>query len=593
MSTEKISRIRQLMKEHGLNAYLIPGADPHNNEYLPERWKRREYVSGFTGSAGDVVITEKNAGLWTDSRYFLQAEQQLAGTGIQLYKIGLPDTPTIVEFLADNLPKNSIVGCDPEIMNHATFTVYVNQLKERDLVLKSVSPNLVDLIWDSQPDFPESPINPLEDSYTGETFKEKLERVRSQLKKFHAYAICLNSLDSIAWLFNIRGKDIEYNPVTIAYSLVTTSKAYLFVSEKKITGEIKDFFGNEVELLPYPQFEHILPELISGFQKIWCDPNEMNEKIMSILRSHATLLDLPNPIIHMKAVKNPVELKGFKSAHQRDGVAMVKFLYWLDTHYDKMVITEMSAEKKLEEFRQEQALFQGPSFRTISAFNEHGAIVHYASDESTDVQIKPNGIFLIDSGGQYLDGTTDITRTIAIGTPTHEQKEMFTLVLKGMIDLTISPFPEGTAGNQLDTIARLPLWKKFKNYGHGTGHGIGHYLNVHEGPHAISYYRGIGVKLEKGMIISNEPGFYKSGEYGIRIENIVVVDELQTHDEVRYFYLDTLTLCPIDLNLIEPSLLSNEEKNFLNGYHERVFEELCPYLTNEEKEWLSEKTKKI
>jgi Xaa-Pro aminopeptidase len=581
------------MEKHHLDAYLIPGSDAHQNEYVPDCWKRREFITGFTGSAGDVVILKEKAGLWTDSRYFLQAEEQLKGSGIDLFKIGVPGTPTIEEFLLNELSTGTRVGMDASLFTHSQFTQLKNILRKKNIDLISVEPNLVDEIWKDQPPLPNQPVIYLDETYSGESHLSKIEKIREKMKKEDGDGIIFSTLDSIAWILNVRGKDIEYNPVVISYLVVTDKNVFWFVEPEKVPNAVQEKLGKEIEILPYSSVFEKLPTILSKDAKVLLDPNQINQRIYEIVEKNSTIHPVENPVDMMKGIKNQVEIRGFRNAHIRDGVAMVKFLYWLDQHVYSETITELDAERKLEEFRSQQELYQGPSFRTIAAFGEHGAIVHYAADESSNAVIRPDGIFLLDSGGQYLDGTTDITRTIAIGNPTHEQKEMFTLVLKGMIDLTITPFPYGTVGKQLDTIARLPLWQHFKNYGHGTGHGLGHFLNVHEGPHAISYYRCKGVPLYPGMISSNEPGYYKTGEFGIRIENIVVVEDDGEMGDFHFLKFDTLTLCPIDLKLVDSNLLTNREKNFLNAYHERVYETLSPFLNEDEKNWLANATRKI
>lgn len=592
MVSEKLRKIRDYMQTYQLDAYFIPGSDPHANEYLPDCWKRREFISGFTGSAGDVVILKNKAGLWTDSRYFIQAEQQLANSGIDLYKMGLPRTPTITDFLVQELPKRSKIGIDPAVLTHKQFTELKSVLDNYQIEIVLLDENLVDLIWEDQPTLPLSPIAIVPLLFTGETFQSKIQRLREALKKEGAQAIVISKLDAIAWLLNIRGKDILYNPVVISYLIVTRKSVEFYVDPRKVSEQVQSYFQNEVKIYNYEDFFQKLKSRFSPGTKILLDPSVTNQKIYALLEKYCYIIEKMNPVEMMKARKNNIELEGFRNAHIRDGVAMVKFLHWLEKEIPKGNVTELRAEEKLEEFRREQKYYMGPSFRTISAFAEHGAIVHYTSSKETNSIIKPDGIFLLDSGGQYLDGTTDITRTIAIGTPTPEQKKMFTLVLKGMIDLTITPFPYGTVGKQLDTIARLPLWREWKNYGHGTGHGIGHFLNVHEGPHAISYYRDVGIPLLPGMITSNEPGYYKEDEYGIRIENILYVTE-PLEKEFIFLTFDTLTLCPIDLNLVEKNLLSAKEIEFLNKYHQKVYKILSPFLTDEEEKWLKEKTRPI
>lgn len=595
MVKERLEKLRTLMKEHDIHAYLIPSTDPHQSEYVPKMWQRRQWLTGFTGSAGDVVVTLNKAGLWTDSRYFLQAEEELEGSGIILFKIGLPDTPSIPDWIKSELEDGDTVGIDPRLFSYQEARKLGKELGEKYINLESIEKNLVDEIWEDQPDFPLDPIRPHELKYSGESVESKLTRLRGKMAEKGADAHVISTLDAIAWLFNIRGQDVEFNPVVIAYALVTRDGAALFTRREKVTDPLRDHLNDLVEIYEYADFKSHLKKLTKSSAKVWLDPATVSQWVVDQLADGCDLLFKESPVTLFKAIKNETEIAGFKSAHIRDGVAMVKFLYWLYNAVPKGGVTELSAAEKAEQFRSEQKLYQGPSFETIAAYKEHGAIVHYAPSPETDVELKPEGIFLFDSGGQYLDGTTDITRTVALGDPTSEQKDRFTRVLKGHIQLAMTRFPRNTAGNQLDTIARKPLWDIALNYGHGTGHGVGSYLNVHEGPHAISFYRGIGVPLELGMIISNEPGFYKTGEYGIRTENLIltVKDEEGSSDEFEFYKFETVTLCPIDLKLVEKSLLTEEEKNWLNEYHLRVRETLSPYLKGEELDWLITATRSI
>ena len=594
MIKERIEALRGLMKKNKIKAYLVPSTDPHQSEYLPVMWERRKWLSGFTGSAGDLAITLKKTGLWTDSRYFLQAEQQLQGSGIDLFKIGIPGVPTIPQWLKKELKAEDKVGFDPRLFSYNETQKLKSFLKEWRIKLTPIEKNLIDNIWQDQPPFPKNQIKPHPKKYAGRSIEEKLEMLRQQMKEEKVKAHILTTLDSIAWVFNIRGTDVEFNPVVIAYAIITPKKAMLFTDMEKITRAVRRHLGETVQVYDYDDFRKQLKKLAKSELKVWLDPNSVSYWIVDILKKDCDLFFKESPVTRLKALKNKTEITGAKAAHIRDGVAMVKFLHWLERTVPQGGVTEISASQKLEEFRQELDLYQGPSFETIAGYQEHGAIVHYASTPQTDVELKPRGIFLIDSGGQYLDGTTDITRTIALGKPTAEQKDRFTRILKGHISLAMTRFPRGTAGNQLDTIARKPLWDINQNYGHGTGHGIGAYLNVHEGPQAISYYRGLGVPLEPGMIISNEPGYYKTGEYGMRVENLIVVVEDKNGKTTNDFYsFETISLCPIDLNLIDKNLLSARELGWLNSYHKKVKELLSPYLNKDEKEWLTKATRQI
>lgn len=594
MIKERMEALRSLMKKYKIKAYLVPSTDPHQSEYVPVMWERRKWLSGFTGSAGDMAITLQKAGLWTDSRYFLQAEQQLQDTGINLFKIGLPNVPTIPHWLKKELKSGDKVGIDPRLFSYEEAQKLKSFLKQWGIKLTPIEKNLIDNIWKDQSPFPKNLIKPHPKKYAGWSIGEKLEKLRRHMKEEKAKAHILTTLDSIAWLFNIRGTDVEYNPVAIAYAIITPKKAMLFTDMEKITRAVQRHLGETVQVYNYDDFRKQLKKLAKAELKVWLDPDSVSYWIVDILKKDGELFFKESPVTRLKALKNKTEITGTKAAHIRDGIAMVKFLNWLEKTVPQGGVTEISASQKLEEFRQELDLYQGPSFETIAGYQEHGAIVHYASTLETDVEFKPKGIFLIDSGGQYLDGTTDITRTIALGKPTAEQKDRFTRILKGHISLAMTRFPRNTAGNQLDTIARKPLWDINQNYGHGTGHGIGAYLNVHEGPQAISYYRGLGVPLEPGMIISNEPGFYKAGEYGMRVENlIVVVEEKNGKTNTDFYTFQTISFCPIDLNLIDKNLLSTAELGWLNSYHKKVKNHLSPYLNKDEKEWLTKATRQI
>jgi len=592
MAKTKLKKLRKLMKKDEIQAYLVPSTDPHQSEYVPEMWNRREWLSGFTGSAGDLVITQKQAGLWTDSRYFLQAEEQLKETEIKLFKLGTPGTPSIEQWIVTQLKAGDSVGIDPHLISQQHASQLQTFFQTWKIKFKGLKNNLVDKIWKDQPDFPETLVKPHPLKYAGKSSQGKIDSVRVELKKEKCTAHILTTLDTIAWLFNIRGKDIPFNPLVISYAIITLKETFLFISSSKINKAVKNHLKFNIKIYDYCEFAKFLKKQFGKKDKIWLDPATVSWWITDHLKNKCDLFLQESPIPGMKAIKNSIEIKGLKNAHIRDGVVMVKFLRWLEHTIGKEKVTELSAAQKLEDFRKEQNLFQGPSFNTISAYQAHGAIVHYAATPESDANLKQQGIYLIDSGGQYLDGTTDITRTLALGKPTSEQKDRFTRVLKGHIQLAMTRFPKGTAGNQLDTIARKSLWDVGLNYGHGTGHGIGSYLNVHEGPHAISYYRGIGVALEPGMIVSNEPGYYKGGEYGMRIENLILVtqDEKMTPDGLEFYKFETVTLCPIQLKLIERNFLSSDEIKWLNDYHQRVRITIFPFLSAEEQDWLKEAT---
>jgi Xaa-Pro aminopeptidase len=595
MIKDRLKSLRQLMKKEGIHAYLVPSTDPHQDEYLPKLWQRRQWLSGFTGSAGELLITRDNAGLWTDSRYFLQAEQQLKGSGIQLFKSGLPDTPSIQEWIRKQLKAGQAAGTDPRLLSIQEAETFKDYLSGWGISLKPVEKNLVDEVWKERPAMPDNPAEPYPVKYAGEATDSKLERLQKEMKNEKADFHIITTLDAIAWLFNIRGKDIEYNPLAIGYAIVSDRDAMLFIKASKVTRSLKKHLGKKISIYDYKHFTREVKKIDKSGKKIWLDPSTVSWWVTQMLGKKCELFFQESPLTLMKAIKNNIQITGLRTSQVRDGVAMVRFLHWLEKNIDAIAISEISAAKMLEKFRTAQDLFQGLSFETISAYREHGAIVHYSSTAETDIMLKKEDIYLIDSGAHYLDGTTDITRTVALGEPSAEQKDRFTRVLQGHIRLAMTRFPRGTAGNQLDTIARKPLWNLGLNYGHGTGHGIGSYLNVHEGPQAISYYRGLGVALQPGMIISNEPGYYQTGDYGIRIENLIltVKDDKFSSEQSEFYTFETVTLCPIDLKLIEKSLLLPQEVNWLNQYHEEVRKKLSPHLGREEKEWLAAATRAI
>ncbi len=591
----RISGLRVLMKQRNIHAYIIPSTDPHQSEYVPDFWRRREWISGFTGSAGDVIVTSTKAALWTDSRYFLQAQQQLAGSGISLMKLGEPSTPTFSDWLNNVLGKGSKIGVDLQVLSCKQFQSVQSSLRERGLELVSVEDNLVDKLWKDHPAAPKGAITIHEVKYAGESCQNKLKRLRKAMSEAGAKAHVISTLDSIAWLFNIRGSDVQYNPVVIAYAIVTDRTAVVYTDLEKVSPKLRKSFGKLVEFRDYERFSKELRELRKPDISVWVDSSTASQQMVDILANGCKLLMKESPIVMFKAVKNQVQLMGGQEAHVRDGAAMVKFLYWLDENISRANISEISAAEKLEEFRAQNDLFRGLSFETIAGYGAHGAIIHYASTPKTNVRLREQGIFLLDSGAQYKDGTTDITRTISLGKPTAEQKEHFTRVLRGHIALSMASFPAGTSGKQLDILARKPLWEVGLNYGHGTGHGVGSYLCVHEGPHRISPAAATDVALVPGMITSNEPGFYKVGAYGIRTENLVYVveDKKKSKGGTTFHKFEILTLCPIDIKLVDKKLMSSEEIDYLNKYHVRVRKTLTPFLSSAEAGWLTRATRPI
>ena len=592
---DKISALQRLMRARKLDAYLVPSTDAHLSEYVPACWERRGWLTGFTGSSGDVLVTLDGAGLWTDGRYFLQAEQQLEGSGIELFRAGDPGVPLIEAYVAKLLLKGQRLGADPRVLSLARASALEKALADGGATVALVEDNLVDAIWKDRPSLPQAPLEVLPTSRTGESCRDKLTRVRAKMTERRADAHVITTLDTIAWLFNIRGSDVDYNPVVIAYALVTHEAATLFVAPGKVTPEAARKLGKSVTVRPYDDFKPALRELAARKARVWIDKDGTNRWVVQQLRG-SDLVTETSPIMPMKARKNAVEIDGMREAHVRDGVAMVRFLRWLGEEVPGGHVTELSAEQRLGEFRGEGLNYRGPSFRTIAGFNEHGAIIHYAADEDTNVTLRSKGIFLVDSGGQYLDGTTDITRTVSLGGATAEQRRIFTLVLKGHIALSRAKFPTGVRGMRLDTLARAHMWSAGLDYNHGTGHGVGAYLGVHEGPQSISPLRCTGAPVEEGNILSNEPGYYAPGKYGIRIENLVLVvrDEKLSRGGKTWLGFEPLTLCPIDTALVDAKLLDDQERAWLNAYHKRVAKTLSPLLADpKDRRWLARACKAV
>lgn len=595
MTRERIGALRRLMGEHGIQGYVVPSTDPHQSEYVPALWERRRWLSGFTGSAGDAAVTLGKAGLWTDSRYFIQAEEQLRGSGIELFKLGVPGTPELFAWLAAEVGQGGAVGIDPRLVSASGAARIERTLGRKGVALRRIEENLVDRLWTDRPPPPDAPLEVWPERFAGEPAADKLRRLRSEMERLGADAHVVTALDAVAWLFNVRGADVEYNPVAIAYAVVTRDAAELFVAPGKVTDEARRHLAPVAAVRDYAAVRERLSELGRSGARVLVDPDSVSDWVAEAIGHGADHVLEASPIALLKAVKNPVEIAGFRAAHVRDGVALVKHLAWLDKAVPGGAVTELRAAARLEELRRGQELYRGPSFATIAAYADHGAIVHYEPTPETDARLRPEGLLLLDSGGQYLDGTTDVTRTIALGPPTAEQKDRFTRVLQGHLDLAHTSFPAGTAGKQLDTIARLPLWRTGLNFGHGTGHGVGAYLSVHEGPHAISFYRCTGVALREGMVTSIEPGFYKAGAFGIRIENLVVVvpDEGRSAGDFKFKRFENLTLCPIDLRLVEPGLLTAEEIAELDAYHREVREKLAALLDADERAWLEAATRPL
>lgn len=586
---EKLSALRASMKQMGLSAYIVPGTDPHASEYVADYWKERNWLSGFTGSAGTVAVTTSKAGLWTDSRYFLQAGVQLKDSGIDLMKEGLAETPSIADWIISELTTDEAVGVNPEMFSAKAYEAL--KAKFADANLRLVSTDLIRPLWNDRPQLPTQPLYVLEEQYAGQSVADKLAAVREEMAKHNADVYVLSSLDEIAWLFNIRGTDVDYNPLVIAYAVVEKNKVTLFITPNKLTAfTMKYVVENKICVADY---DHIVSALhaIGMHETVMYDGNRLNQALFEAFPVNCKKVDIPSVVMRLKSVKNAVELAGTRRAMLQDGKALVRFFKWLEETVGKERLTEFDIMARLKEFRSEGDHFVGESFGTIAGYNANGAIVHYSASETGAAEIKKEGMLLLDSGGQYFDGTTDITRTVTLSEPTAAQKRDYTLVLKGHIALACAKFPKGTCGVQLDILARQFLWQQGLSYGHGTGHGVGHFLCVHEGPQNIRTDLN-PTPLEVGMLLSNEPGLYRAGEYGIRIENLVAVKECEVTEFGQFLDFETLTLFPYDQKLIDWSIMTEAEIAWVNGYHKMVEERLLPLLSEEEGAWLKQKCMK-
>lgn len=587
---ERIHALRMTFRPNNIKVFIIPSTDPHLSEYVAPYWMSREWISGFTGSAGTAVILMDKAGLWTDSRYFLQAEKELEGSGITLYKEMLPETPSITKFLCQNLKPGESVSIDGKM-----FSVQqVEQMKE-DLAPYQLQVNLfgdpLKNIWKDRPSMPDAPAFIYDVKYAGKSCGEKVAAIRTELKKKGVFALFLSSLDEIAWTLNLRGSDVHCNPVIVSYLLVTQDEVVYFISPEKITQEVNKYLQEQqVSLRKYDEAESFLNSFTG--ENILIDPKKTNYAIYSAINPACKVVRGESPVTLLKAIRNEQEIAGIHHAMQRDGVALVKFLKWLEASVLSGKETELSVDRKLHEFRAAQPLYMGESFDTIAGYKEHGAIVHYSATEESDVTLQSKGFLLLDSGAQYLDGTTDITRTIALGELTEEEKTDYTLILKGHIALAMAKFPAGTRGAQLDVLARMPIWSHGMNFLHGTGHGVGHFLSVHEGPQSIRMNEN-PIVLQPGMVTSNEPGVYKAGSHGIRTENLTLVCKDKEGMFGEYFKFETITLCPICKKGIIKEMLTAEEVKWFNDYHQTVYKKLSLSLNEEEKKWLLEATKAI
>lgn len=588
----RIVHLREYMKSADVQAVIIPSTDPHGSEYVPDHWKVREWISGFNGSAGTAVITLNEAALWTDSRYFLQAEEQLEGTGILLMKEKLPDTPSITDWLGSVLKKDETVGIDPTVNSHDQAEAWANDLMEKfGISLTHIPTTWWDELWPSRPILPNEEVEVQPLSLAGENCSDKLTRIRKEIGE---KTLVVSALDDIAWTLNLRGTDVHCNPVVVSYLVITPDEAHFFALPEKISSPVGEYLrANGIIFHPYQEFYNEVAKFDTYPLLLPINSN------CEICAQCQRLIDegrcsfAPSPIPAMKAIKNEAEIKGFRQAMVRDGIALVRFLMWLEEKMAKgEEVTELSADRELTRQRSYQPLFRDVSFDTIAGYGIHGAIVHYEPTPESDIPLEPRGLLLLDSGAQYMDGTTDITRTLPLGPLTEDERRDYTLVLKGNIALSRAHFPHGTCGTQLDVLARQFMWAEGINYLHGTGHGVGSYLNVHEGPHQFRMNH-MPALLLPGMTVTNEPGIYRAGNHGVRIENMMLIMPDQETEFGTYYKFDILTLCPIDTRPIVREMMTPDEIQWLNAYHQRVFEALAPHLNEEEVAWLKEKTKEM
>ena len=588
---QRIEVLREVMRRESLDAFIFPSTDPHQGEYVPDHWKGREWISGFDGSAGTAVVTMNEAALWTDSRYFIAAAEQLKGTEFVLMKERVSGTPTITQWLGEVLRniRSPQVGIDGMVSSTAEVEELISGLRHEGGITLRTNFDPLTIIWKDRPAIPQNPvfIQPLE--YAGEACHEKISRVRRALRQKHADGMLVASLDDIAWMLNLRGSDVHCNPVFVSYLLISSTKVTLFIDKKKLSSSVLAYLNDEgVDVDDYDRVKEGLKDYFE--YNILLDPHEVNYTLYNIVRRE--IVREESPVKRMKTIKNESEVLGFRNAMLKDGIALVKFLKWLRPAVEAGGQTEISVSEKLESLRAEQSLYKGLSFDTIAGYQEHGAIVHYEATPDTDAPLKSEGFLLLDSGAQYVDGTTDVTRTIALGPVTEEQRHIYTLVLKGHLQLQNLKFPSGASGTQLDLAARKDLWREGLNYMHGTGHGVGAFLNVHEGPHQIRMeYKP--APMVAGMTVTDEPGIYLEGKFGVRTENTLLVVPYKETPFGTFLQFEPLTLCPIDKSAIDISLMTDEEIGWLDEYHQMVYDRLSPYLDEEERKWLAVQCEEI
>nr|WP_307985456.1 aminopeptidase P family protein [uncultured Prevotella sp.] len=591
---QRLEKLREVMRREHLSAFIFPSTDAHQSEYVADHWQGRAWISGFNGSAGTAVVTMRSAALWTDSRYFIAAEEQLRGTEFQLMKLKVEGTPTISDWIASELSQNEDecreVGLDGMVNSYNDTMALISDLRKAGGITVRTNFDPLEQIWMNRPAIPENPVEIQSLNFAGETVDDKIQRIRKALREHHADGILVSALDDIAWTLNLRGTDVHCDPVFVSYLLISSDQVSLFVNPKKISSEVKAYLDEHgISLFDYNQVEEGLESYAD--YNILLDGDETSFCLWKSVKCQE-IIAAKSPIPVMKAVKNATEIEGYHRAMLRDGVAMVKFLKWLKPAVEAGGQTEMSIDKKLTSLRAEQNLFRDISFDTIAGYQAHGAIVHYEATPETDAPLLPEGLILIDSGAQYQDGTTDITRTIALGPVTEEMKHVYTLVLKGHIQLELAKFPDGASGTQIDALSRECMWREGYNFLHGTGHGVGSYLNVHEGPHQIRM-EWKPTPLRAGMTVTDEPGLYLKGKFGVRIENTLLIKDFVETTFGKFLQMESLTLCPIDTAPIDVDMLLLEEVEWLNAYHREVFEKLSPYLEDEEVGWLAEATKPL
>ena len=582
------------MKKHQIDAYMVPITDPHIGEYVPDHWKCIEWLTGFSGSAGTVVVTAGFAGLWTDSRYFIQADDQLKGTGFHLVRLTIPHTPEYIDWISENLTSGNTVGYNGKVVPIGLHRKMCSTVELKGIKI-NIEIDLIGTLWKDRPSLPESKIFEHQVKFAGLTRKEKINNIRKKMVVNGSDFQLLTALDDIAWTFNLRASDIKYSPLFISYSLIGQQDIFLFVKREKLSdGILNELTDHGITVLPYLKISDILSEIPSG-SKIYLSPGTVNCWLYDSIPDTAAKLEGISFPAFLKAVKNKIEIGHIRNVMMKDGIALTRFFIWLEKTIGKDRISEVSSSQKLESFRAKQEYFMGPSFATIAAYEAHGASPHYEPTAESDVELRPEGIFLLDSGGQYLDGTTDVTRTVALSKPSPKQKSDFTLALKGTINLAMAEFPLGTKGYQIEVLARKALWDNGLNYGHGTGHGVGFFLNVHEGPQTIGTGASgnLNVIIEPGMLTADEPAIYREGEYGIRTENLILCVHAKETEYGKFLRFETVTLCFIDTSLVDKALMNEVEIQWFNDYHQMVYDQLSPFLESTENEWLREKTKSI